>query len=186
MRAVTRRNIFAIIVGAVLAGAPFIAFNLWLDNLIERQGETEVGTAAKRAIALAEARVRDAVGTLDSLALGGVASCDEHVIEAMRYAAFNTVPVKEIAVIGLDGKTLCNHLGLPPGERNLISSEPLSGVRGYHFDIISLPNGKHMVRLRRGVGTASNSISALVPTVLRTYCDCARRHDRRIRPVARR
>lgn len=101
----------------------------------------------QRAIALAEARVRDAVGTLDSLALGGVASCDEHVIEAMRYAALNTVPVKEIAAIGLDGKTLCNHLGLPPGERNLISSEPLSGVRGYHFDIISLPNGKHMVRL---------------------------------------
>ena len=164
--AVTRRNIFAIIVGAVLAGAPFIAFNLWLDNLIERQGETEVGTAAKRAIALAEARVRDAVDTLDSLALGGVASCDEHDIEAMRYAAFNTIPVKEIAVIGPDGKTLCNHLGLPPGERNLISSEPLSGVRGYHFDIISLPNGEHMVRLRRGVGTASNSISALVPTVL--------------------
>jgi hypothetical protein len=201
VRAVTRRNIFAIIVGAVLAGAPFIAFNLWLDNLIERQGETEVGTAAKRAIALAEARVRDAVGTLDSLALGGVASCDEHVIEAMRYAAFNTVPVKEIAVIGPDGKTLCNHLGLPPGERNLISSEPLSGVRGYHFDIISLPNGKHMVRLpprcghrveqHQRFGANGAFLAAGIDTGrtvqrLRTYCDCARRHDRRIRPVARR
>src|SRR5262245_19999393 len=95
VRAVTRRNLFAIVVGAVLAGAPFIAFNLWLDNLIERQGESEVGTAARRAIALAEARVRDAAGTLDNLALAGVSSCDPRDLEAMRYAAFNTIPVKE-------------------------------------------------------------------------------------------
>lgn len=166
MRTATRRKLFAIVVGAVLAGGPFIAFNLWLENLIERQGESEVGTAAKRAIALAEARVRDAIGTLDTLALNGVASCDRHDIEAMRYAAFNTIPVKEIAVIGPDGKSLCNHLGLPPGERNLISSEPLAGVDAYHFDIISLAGGERMVRLRRDVGSGENTISALVPTVL--------------------
>ena len=53
VRAVTRRNIFAIVVGALLAGAPMIAFNFWLENLIDRQGEAEVGTTAKRAIALA-------------------------------------------------------------------------------------------------------------------------------------
>ena len=103
VRGVTRRNLFAIVVGTVLAGVPFIAFNLWLDNLIERQGQSEVSTAARRAIALAEARVRDAIGTLDNLALAGVSSCDHHDLEAMRYAAFNTIPVKEIAVIGPDG-----------------------------------------------------------------------------------
>ncbi|HEY7231744.1 MAG TPA: CSS-motif domain-containing protein, partial [Pseudolabrys sp.] len=124
-RAVTRQSLFAIVVGAVLAGGPFTAFNLWLDNLIERQGESEVGTAAKRAIALAEARVSDAVNALDALAKGGVGSCDESNMQAMRYAAFATIPVKEIAIIGPDGTTLCNHLGLPPGERNVISSEPL-------------------------------------------------------------
>jgi sensor c-di-GMP phosphodiesterase-like protein len=166
VRAFTRRNLFAIVVGAVLAGAPFIAFNLWLNNLIERQGESEVGTAARRAIALAETRVRDAVATLENLALAGVSSCDRRDIEAMRYAAFSTIPVKEIAVIAPDGKTLCNHLGLPPGERELISSEPLVGASGYRFDIISLPGGDRMVRLRRDVGAAHNAISALVPTVL--------------------
>ena len=166
VRGVTRRNLFAIVVGAVLAGGPFIAFNLWLDNLIERQGQSEVSTAARRAIALAEARVRDAIGTLDNLALAGVSSCDHHDLEAMRYAAFNTIPVKEIAVIGPGGKTLCNHLGLPPGERNVISSEPLVGVTGYRFDIITLAGGERMVRLQRNVDSAQNSISALVPTVL--------------------
>ena len=166
VRGVTRRNLFAIVVGAVLAGGPFIAFNLWLDNLIERQGQSEVSTAAKRAIALAEARVRDAVGTLDTLAVAGVSSCDQQHMEAMRRAAFSAIPVKEIAVIGPDGKTLCNHLGLPPGEREVVSSEPLVGAGGYRLDIISLPGGERMVRLRRDVGSAHNSISALVPTVL--------------------
>jgi sensor c-di-GMP phosphodiesterase-like protein len=165
-RGVTRRNLFAVVVGAVLAGGPLIAFNLWLGNLIERQGQSEVSTAAKRAVALAEARVRDAVGTLDTLALAGVSSCDQQDMEAMRHAAFRTIPVKEIAVIGPDSKTLCNHLGLPPGDRDVISTEPLVGASGYRLDIISLPGGERMVRLRRDVGSADNSISALVPTVL--------------------
>jgi sensor c-di-GMP phosphodiesterase-like protein len=166
VRGVTRRNLFAIVVGGVLAGGPFIAFNLWLDNVIERQGQSEVSTAARRAIALAEARVRDAIGTLDTLAGAGVSSCDQQDMEAMRRAAFSTIPVKEIAVIGPDGKTLCNHLGLPPGEREVVSSEPLVGAGSYRLDIISLPGGERMVRLRRDVGSAHNSISALVPTVL--------------------
>ncbi|HEY7229234.1 MAG TPA: EAL domain-containing protein, partial [Pseudolabrys sp.] len=87
-------------------------------------------------------------------------------MQAMRYAAFATIPVKEIAIIGPDGTTLCNHLGLPPGERNVISSEPLVGASAYHFDIISLAGGERMVRLRRELGAGPNSISALVPTVL--------------------
>jgi hypothetical protein len=64
VRAVSRRNIFAIVVGALLAGVPLIAFNFWLEGLLDRQGEEEVGTAARRAIALAEARVKDTVGAL--------------------------------------------------------------------------------------------------------------------------
>jgi sensor c-di-GMP phosphodiesterase-like protein len=166
VRAGTRRNLFAIVVGGLLAGAPLVAFNLWLDNLIERQGGSEVGTAAKRAIALAETRVGDAVRALDSLAIAGVRSCDQHDMEAMRHAAFSTIPVKEIAVIGPDGKTLCNHLQLPVGERSLISSEPLTGASGYRFDIVSLSGGERMVRLRRDVGAGPNGVSALIPTVL--------------------
>jgi hypothetical protein len=76
VRAVTRRNIYAIVVGPVVAGAPVIAFNFWLEGLIDRQGEAEVGTVGKRAIALAEARVKDAVGALDGLAARGVNACE--------------------------------------------------------------------------------------------------------------
>ena len=113
VRAVTRRNIFAIVVGAVVAGAPMVAFNFWLEDLIRRQGEADVGTAAKRAIALAEARVKDAVGALDGLAACGVNACEPAQVEAMRYAAFSTIPVKEIAIVGPHAETLCTDLGLP-------------------------------------------------------------------------
>ena len=131
MRAAWRRNIFAIVVGASLAGAPLIAFNFWLEALIERQGEAEVGTAARRAIALAEARVRDTVGALDGLAARGVNACEPAPIEAMRRAAFSTIPVKEVAIVGPDAETLCTDLGLPLGERTMLSSELLVGAAGY-------------------------------------------------------
>jgi sensor c-di-GMP phosphodiesterase-like protein len=166
LRAVTRRNIFAIVVGALLAGVPLIGFNIWLEGLINRQGEAEVGTAARRAIALAEARVKDTLSALDNLAARGIDSCDPAHIEAMRYAAFNTIPVKEIAVAGPHAETLCTHLGLPLGERSMLSSEPLVGAAGYWLDIIKLAAGERMVRLRRQVGTGPNAVAALVPTTL--------------------
>jgi len=166
VRAVSRRNIFAIIVGVFLAGTPLIAFNFWLESLIDRQGEAEVGTSAKRAIALAETRVKDTVGTLEALTTGGIDSCGPPQIEAMRYAAFNTIPVKEISVVGPDGETLCTHLGLPLGERVMLSSELLVGAAGYWFDIIKLGTGERMVRLRRQVGAGPNGVAALVPTSL--------------------
>jgi hypothetical protein len=120
VRAVTRRNIYAIVVGPVVAGAPMIAFNFWLEGLIDRQGEAEVGTVGIRAIALAEARVKDAVGALDGLAARGVNACEPPQVEAMRYPAFSTIPVKEIAIVGPDAGTLCTDLGLPLGERAIL------------------------------------------------------------------
>ena len=166
VRAFSRRNIFAIVVGALVAGVPLIAFNFWLESLIDRQGEAEVGTSARRAIALAEARVRDTVGALDGLARRGVNSCQPGQIEAMRYATFSTIPIKEVAIVGPDGETLCTDLGLPLGERTMLSSELLVGATGYWFDIIALASGERMVRLRRQVGAGPNGVAALVPTTL--------------------
>lgn len=126
----------------------------------------EVGTAAKRAIALAEARVRDTVGALDNLASRGVNSCALGQIEAMSYAAFSTIPVKEVSVVGPDAQTLCTDLGLPLGERSMLSSELFVGAAGYWLDIIALPTGERMVRLRRQVASGPNGIAALVPATL--------------------
>ena len=84
----------------------------------------------------------------------------------MRQAAFDTMPIKEIAVVGPDGQTLCTHLGLPLGQRKVVASEPLVGANWYSLDIIQLENGQPMVRLRRNVGAGPNGIAALVPAFL--------------------
>src|SRR5665811_1377395 len=136
VRALTRRNIVAIVAGVLLAGTPLVAFDFWLGGLIDRQGQEEVNTSAKRAIALAESRVTQVIATLDGLAARGVDSCRPGDVEAIRQAAFDTIPVKEIAVLGPTGQTLCTHLGLPLGERKIISSEPLAGANWYSLDII--------------------------------------------------
>ena len=166
VRALTRKNIFAIVVGVLFAGAPLLAFNYWLGGLIDRQGQDEVDTSAKRAIALAEFRVTQVISTLDGLAARGVDSCRPGDVEAMRQASFDTAPIKEIAIIGPDGQTLCTDLGLPLGQRKLVASEPLAGASWYTLDAIQLENGQPMVRLHRKVGAGLNGVAALVPAML--------------------
>jgi sensor c-di-GMP phosphodiesterase-like protein len=166
VRAFTRRNIVAIAVGVLLTSAPLVAFDFWLGGLIDHQGQEEVDTSAKRAIGLAESRVTQAIETLDALAAHGVDSCRPSQIEAMRRAVFDTIPLKEIAVVAADGQTQCTNLGLPLGQRKVMSSEPLVSASGYALDIIALENGQRMVRLRRKVGDGPNGIAALVPAVL--------------------
>ena len=166
LRALTRRNVIAIAAGALLAGALFVAFDLWLGSVINRQAQEEVATSAQRAIALAESRVTRVVHTLDALAARGVDACRPSDIEAMQHAEFKTTPVKEIEVIGPDGRTLCSHLGLSLGERRVLSSERLTGADNYFIEVVQLGDGRHMVRLRRKVGTGINTIAALVPTIL--------------------
>ncbi|MGC1694653.1 MAG: EAL domain-containing protein [Pseudolabrys sp.] len=167
VRALTRKNIIAIVVGVLLAGAPLLAFNLWIGGLINRQGQEEVDTSAKRAIALAESRVAQVISALDGLATRGVDSCQPDDVAAIRQAAFDTVPIKEIAIFGPGGQTLCTDLGLPLGQRKVIWSEALAGTDGYSLALVQLDNGQPMmVRFSREVGGGPNGIAAVVPASL--------------------
>jgi sensor c-di-GMP phosphodiesterase-like protein len=163
LRAFTRRNCVAIVAGVLLAGAPLLAFDFWLDKLVNRQGGAEVATGARRAISLADARLSQTIGALNELAAQGVNSCRPDHLDAMRQAAFNNSPIKAIAILGPDGQTMCNHLGLTLGER-AVASAPLVGAEGYDLDILQVANGQRMIRLRRAAGP--NVIAALVPVIL--------------------
>ena len=99
VRAFTRRNLVAITAGVLLGGAPLLAFNFWLDGVIARQGQVEVATGARRAVALANSRLKLVIEALDGLAAQGVNSCSPGAIEAMRQSAFDAIPIKEVAVV---------------------------------------------------------------------------------------
>lgn len=165
-RAFTRRNLFAIAAGVFLVGAPLIAFDFWLGGVIDRQGQAEADASAKRAIALAESRTTAVIAALDGLAGRGIDSCEPAHIEAMRTTLFQTIPVKEVSIVGPDGQTICTDLGLPLGERKYVASEPLTGGSGYTLDVVHIVNGPQMVRFRRIVGNGPNEIAALVPASL--------------------
>ena len=163
VRAFSRRNLIAIAAGVMLAGAPLVALDFWLDRLIDTQGSEQVAHAARRAVSLAEARLNQTIGALNELAAKGVGSCESSHVELMQQAAFNTATVKEIAIIGPEGQTLCTHVGPPLGQRKVIISEPLRGAEGYSLDIVQIVDGQRMVQLRRAAGAGPNALAALVP-----------------------
>lgn len=165
-RAFTRRNLFAIAAGVFLVGAPLIAFDFWLGGVIDRQGQAEADASAKRAIALAESRTTAVIMALDGLAGRGIDSCEPAHIKAMRTALFQTIPAKEVSIVGPDGQTLCTDSGLPLGERTQVASEPLLGGSGYTLDVVHIVNGPQMVRFHRIVDNGPNEIAALVPASL--------------------
>lgn len=165
VRAFTRQNVIAIAVGVLVAGTPLVAFNFWLSGVIDRQGQRETDTSARRAVALAESRVLQVMSTLDRLAVGGVDACTSSNVAAMQQAVFMTPTVKEVAIIGSGGKTLCTDIERTLGERQVLSSESVVGGR-YSLDIVQLVDNQRMVRLRRPAGTGPNEFAALVPTSL--------------------
>jgi sensor c-di-GMP phosphodiesterase-like protein len=166
VRAFSRRNLIAIGLGGVLAGACLVGFDFWLDGVIDKQGQEETDTSVRRALVLSEARLTQAMDALDKLAGAGVASCVPDHVSAMRRAAFDTMPAKEISVVSPAGDTLCTHLSLPLGARKLRSSEPLGGGETFMMDILDIEGSQRMVRLRREAGEAGNSIAALLPSQL--------------------
>jgi sensor c-di-GMP phosphodiesterase-like protein len=165
-RAPTRRNLIAMAAGIVLAGGSLLAFNFWLNGVVDRQGQEEINTSAERAITLADSRVTQVIHALDRLAAQGVDSCRAGDVETMQKTVFATTPIKEIDVVDAEGHTLCSDLELPLGERKVLSTETLEGTDGYSLDIVRLSDGRRMVRLRRAVGRGSLGIAALVPPIL--------------------
>ena len=91
--------------------------------------------------------------------------CGPDAIEAMQRAVFMTPPIKEVALIGRDGKTLCSNRSLAFGPRRTLSSELLTGTAHYSLNIVEVAGGQHMVQLRRDSGDRA-ALAALVPTTL--------------------
>jgi sensor c-di-GMP phosphodiesterase-like protein len=157
----------AIAIGVVLAGPPVAALNIWLSGLVERQGREELDLAAKRHMALSEARIARAAATLDDLAARGIDSCRFSHVEALRQATFNTAPIKELSIIAPDGRTLCTDVGNQPEQRKVVSSEPLSAGSRNLLELIRLGGQpEQWLRIRRPGTATGNGIAALIPAAL--------------------
>jgi sensor c-di-GMP phosphodiesterase-like protein len=162
-----RKLLVAIGIGAVLAGPPVAVLNLWLGNMVDRQGRDELLQSARRHMVLVEARLGRTVKALDDLAARGVDSCRASHIEALRQTTFATTPVKELSVVAADGRTLCTDIGNQPEQRTIVSSEPLAAGSRTLLEVVRLGGQpRQWLRIRRPGAGAANGLAALIPALL--------------------
>ena len=163
----SRKLLVAIAAGVAIAAPPVAGFNLWLNHLVDRQGQEELDVTAGRSIGLAEGRVSRALATLEALAGRGVDSCRVPHIDAMRQATFATTPVKEHSIIAPDGRTLCSDVGGPLEPRKVISSERIAADSDVLIEVVRVGDRQEpLVRLRRPGSGNANGLAALIPSNL--------------------
>ena len=162
-----RKLLVAIGIGVALAAPPVAALNIWLGGLVARQGRDDIQLAAQRHMVLAEARVARAIATLDDLTARGIDSCRAANIEAMRQATFAATPVKELSIVGPDGRTLCTDVGSQPEPRRVVSSEPVAEGSSVLLEVVRLgAQPEQWVRLRKQGTPGTSSVAALIPAML--------------------
>jgi sensor c-di-GMP phosphodiesterase-like protein len=159
--------LLAIAIGVGLAGPPVAALNLWLAGIAERQAKDELDLTARRAMALAEARIIRAMGILEEVAARGVDSCRSNHVELLRQATFTATPVKELSIVAADSRTLCSDVGNMSELRRIISSEPVTPGSRTLLEVVQIgERPEHWIRVRRPGGGLANGVAALIPSEL--------------------
>ena len=158
-----RKKLVAVAIGVLFGGMPLIGFNYWVGTLIDRQGRDDIGFSAQRTIGIIDVRLNQVVSGLDELARRGVNSCAPEHDAILHEVAFSTPPVKELSVIGPQGRTECTNFSTPPGERTVLSSDTETDAEGYSIEVVRLASASNAVlRVRRTLANGYG-LAALVP-----------------------
>jgi sensor c-di-GMP phosphodiesterase-like protein len=158
------QKLIAIAVGVLLAGAPMMALDQWIDGLMLRQSANDTETFARRSISLAEGRLALALKSLESLAKAGVDDCRPEHVESMKTAGIAVAWVKQVAVLGAAGQPLCGDLDLGVAPVKVVSSRKVKDSPAT-LEVVQIGDRpQRLVRLRHPVGTGPNNLSALLPS----------------------
>jgi sensor c-di-GMP phosphodiesterase-like protein len=162
----SRLKIVVAVLGILVAGAPLILCNAWLD----KQGGDEVAVTSAWAMGSAEIQIGQTVAALRNLSARGVGSCRPAHIDAMRQAALATGPIKQVALLGPNGEAMCTDSGGIPARLEVLTSAATAD-RGIMLDVIRLADrGERFLRVRSSVPDKPSleklSLSALIPASL--------------------
>lgn len=156
---------WAVLFGVMIAVAAMTAFGYWLHGFIDERGREEVEALARRTIALADTRIVSALASLDQLAMQDVESCGSAQLTALRKAAFSNPWVKDMAVLGADGRILCGSFGPSlAGGGTVLSSFHPNGEIDLSIAIIRVA-GTTMLSVSRHVAGAAG-LAALIPAAI--------------------
>ncbi len=159
-----QKKLIAAVIGVMLAGLPLAAFDIWLEQLVERQSTEDILGSARRAIAVIDARLTAVAGALDGLAAQGVASCGAADLDKLRRASFATSSAKEIGVIGADGRTLCSDLGIPLSARVVAGPVKTAPPGQLLIEVVRVGDRPASYLRVRRFDPGGVSLAALVPT----------------------
>jgi sensor c-di-GMP phosphodiesterase-like protein len=160
------KKIIAVVAGMLIAGVPMAILNFWLESFVERQGQNETDSAAKRTIALVDYRIGRAVTALDDLAARGVASCRPDHLEALRAANLGIGALKEFSILAADGHMLCSDLGTSSSERVVLAAQAITGRPDAVLELIQIGETNKFIRVSRPALTGENTLAAVVPADL--------------------
>ena len=163
----TSLKIVAAVLGTLIAGAPVVLFNAWLN----KQGDAEVAITSAWALESSEMRLGQAIAALQELSARGVNSCRPSHVEAMRQAALLTGPIKQIMLLASTGEVICTDPGAIVLRQEVLTSTAIADSN-ILLDVIRLSDrGERFLRIRQsGRPDKSNldrpSLAALVPASL--------------------
>jgi sensor c-di-GMP phosphodiesterase-like protein len=160
------KKVLAIVAGMLIAGVPMATLNYWIEGFVERQSQNEIDSAARRTIALVDYRIGRAVTMLDDLATRGVASCRADHLDALRAANLGFGAVKEFSILVPDGRLLCSDLGTVHGEREILSTQPVTARPDVTLELLRIGGTTKFVRVRRAAITGDNVLAAMIPADL--------------------
>ncbi len=160
------KRLIAITAGVILAAVPLIGFDYWLGELVQRQTQEDSTQLAKRAVDLAETRLTRAVGALVTLRTLGVNACASEDIAMIRAVLLTATPVKDIAVVGADGKERCSQLG--SSVSTVLLSEPITRPVSAVLETVRLTTGSTdlYLRVRLLADGKQAELAAFIPSEL--------------------
>jgi sensor c-di-GMP phosphodiesterase-like protein len=139
---------------------------LWFTSWLQKQGEAEVSITANWSIGVTDLAIERAVSSLDDLSASGVDSCKPAHLDLLRKALFAAAAMKDVAVIGADGKTLCSDLGTTFPRREILGSAATS-TPGIVLDVVAIAErGERLLRVRRVAAAGKPSLAASLPVSL--------------------
>ena len=139
------RAYVAIVVGALAAGVPVALLLRGLDNYIEREARDEARLAAQHTVARAEWRIGQSIAALETIGKGGLRSCADVGLDAVRRAVMSTTPIKQITVADAAGNPQC----LPPagGEATALSRELRTADDRVFLTVVRVEQGERALHL---------------------------------------
>jgi len=157
-----KNKVLAAAVGIVLAVAPVYWFTSWLVG----QGEAEASVAANWSIGFIDTTIDAVVGKLGELATQGIDACSPANVDVLRQSVFGGGPIKELALVGPSGQTLCTDSGTVFPPRDVMASAATANP-DVMLDVVRLVGRDDRALRVRYVGPGRKpALAALVPVEL--------------------